>query len=539
MANTSVGWTDVIENGGGKSAPAPADRNSSSRSAARVADPCIIVIFGASGDLATRKLLPAICSLAKSHLISDRVAVVGIARDPLSREEFQDKMRNYIRAYREQDLSCNDWLIQRLYYFRADATEENRYRDLAELLHGLDESRDTPGNYLYYLATAPSLFPVIVKQLGSCGLTRQEPGKWRRVVIEKPFGHDLKSAQALNRQLRQVLDEDQIYRIDHYLGKETVQNILVFRFSNGIFEPIWNRRYIDHVQITAAETLGVEHRAAYYDQTGALRDMVPSHMMQLLSLTAMEPPSSFHADAIRDEQAKVLHSVSPFAPEEVLRSSVRGQYGEGAIEGTRVPAYRAEPQVAPDSNTETFVALKLSLDNWRWAGVPFYLRTGKRLAKRVSEIAIHFRQAPFTLFKDTPVEQLAPNVLLMNIQPDEGMSLRFGVKVPGLSVRIGAVNMEFRYADYFGSELSTGYERLLCDCMLGDATLFLRADVIEAVWSIIDVILDVWQALPPRSLPNYPAGTWGPYEAFDLLHKDGGRWREMDEARDRSVQLRR
>ncbi|HXA65149.1 MAG TPA: glucose-6-phosphate dehydrogenase [Bryobacteraceae bacterium] len=531
MSNTSVELTDVKHNGAGNKSSRLVETGGPSRLPARVADPCIMVIFGVSGDLATRKLLPAIYSLAKARLLPDRFAVVGIARDRLSREDFQERMRASIQAYAgpgDVDSLWSDWVISRLHYFAADAGQEERYNDLGELLHSLDQAWNTPGKYLFYLATAPSLFSIIVNHLGGCGLTRQEPGKWRRVVIEKPFGHDLESAKNLNRQLLEVLREEQIYRIDHYLGKETVQNILVFRFANGIFEPVWNRRYVDHVQITVAETLGVEHRGAYYDQTGALRDMVPSHMMQLLSLTAMEPPASFHADAIRDEQAKVLHTVPMLMPEEVLICAVRGQYGEGVIDGQRVPAYRAEPLVAPDSNTETFVALKLSLDNWRWAGVPFYLRTGKRLAKRASEIVVQFRQAPFSLFQETPVEQLAPNLLVMHIQPDEGISLRFGVKIPGAMVRIGAVNMDFRYADYFGSELSTGYERLLYDCMLGDATLFLRADVIEAGWTITDWILDVWKALPPRSFPNYRAGSWGPQEAFDLLQKDGRNWRNID-----------
>jgi glucose-6-phosphate 1-dehydrogenase len=531
MSNSTLQLTSVRQNGAAGNSPIVLPAGGT-RAQVRVADPCITVIFGASGDLATRKLLPAIYSLARARLLPDEFAIVGIARERISNEDFQARIREHIREFAGSsgvDPLWSDWVTSRLYYFPADVGQEERYHDLGELLRSLDETWGTPGNYLYYLATAPSLFTEIVKQLGRSGLARQEPGKWRRVVIEKPFGHDRESAKNLNRQLLEVLDESQIYRIDHYLGKETVQNILVFRFSNGIFEPVWNRRYVDHVQITVAETLGVEHRGAYYDKTGSLRDMVPSHMMQLLSLTAMEPPVSFDADAIRDEQAKVLHTVQPLMPEDVLTNAVRGQYDEGVIDGKRVPAYRSEPMVAPDSNTETFVALKFFLDNWRWAGVPFYLRTGKRLAKRVSEIAIQFRKAPFSLFQETPVEQLAPNVLVMHIQPDEGISLRFGVKVPGFLVRVGPVNMDFRYADYFGTELSTGYERLLYDCMVGDATLFLRADVIEAGWSITDWVLDVWKALPPRNFPNYPAGTWGPPEAFELLQRDGRSWRTLDE----------
>jgi glucose-6-phosphate 1-dehydrogenase len=365
----------------------------------------------------------------------------------------------------------------------------------------------------------------VVQHLGDAGLATQDGGQWRRVVIEKPFGHDLESARALNRQIGQVLSENQIYRIDHYLGKETVQNILVFRFSNGIFEPIWNRRYIDHVQITVAETLGVEQRGGYYDHAGAARDMVPNHILQLVTLTAMEPPISFGADAVRDEQAKILHAIQPLAPEEVLTRGVRGQYGVGAVDGQAAQPYRSEPRVDPNSQTETFVAMKLSIDNWRWADVPFYIRTGKRMAKRLTEIAIQFRRAPFILFRDTPVENLAPNLLVLHIQPDEGISLRFGAKQPGISVDIGSVNMDFRYQDYFGNEPSTGYERLLYDCMTGDATLFQRADMVEAGWSVVQPTLDVWKALPPRHFPNYAAGSWGPKEADDLMARDKRAWR--------------
>ncbi|HEV2123125.1 MAG TPA: glucose-6-phosphate dehydrogenase, partial [Chloroflexota bacterium] len=347
---------------------------------------------------------------------------------------------------------------------------------------------------------------------------------WRRVIVEKPFGHDLDSARALNREISQVLNERQIYRIDHYLGKETVQNILVFRFANGIFEPIWNRRYIDHVQITVAESVGVEQRGDYYEGTGALRDMVPNHILQLISLTAMEPPISFDANDVRDEQAKVLNAISQHSPEEWLRRAVRGQYAAGIVDGRRVPAYRSEPKVAPDSRTETFVALKLNIDNWRWAGVPFYLRTGKRLPQRVTEIAIEFRRAPFILFRNTPVNRLAPNRLVLHIQPEEGISLRFGAKVPGSTLRLGEVDMDFAYADYFGSVPSTGYERLLHDCMIGDQTLFQRADMVEAGWSVVEPILDLWQAVPPRTFPNYPSGAWGPKEADELLTRDGRQW---------------
>jgi glucose-6-phosphate 1-dehydrogenase len=347
-------------------------------------------------------------------------------------------------------------------------------------------------------------------------------------VIEKPFGQDLESARRLNRELRTVLREEQLYRIDHYLGKETVQNILVFRFANGILEPVWNRRYIDHVQITVAERVGVEDRGGYYDHVGALRDMVPNHLMQLISLTAMEPPVSFAADAVRDEQAKVLHAISPFSPEAVLNRAVRGQYGEGEINGKHVPAYRAEPHVAPTSTTETFAAMKLSIDNWRWADVPFYVRTGKCLSTRMTEIALRFKRAPLLLFRDTPVESLSSNWLIIRIQPDEGIALQFSAKVPGPIMRLGAVDMDFRYTDYFGCTSTTGYERLLYDCMMGDQTLFQRADMVEAGWSIVEPLLDLWKALPPRAFPNYPAGTWGPKEADELLHQDGRQWRAIN-----------
>ncbi len=364
--------------------------------------------------------------------------------------------------------------------------------------------------------------------MGKAGLLKEEGPTWRRVVIEKPFGQDLESAKALNRDIKSVLAEKQIYRIDHYLGKETVQNIMVFRFDNAIFEPIWNRRYIDHVQITNAETVGVERRGAYFDNAGTLRDMVPNHVMQLLSLTAMESPVSFHADAVRNEQAKVLHSLQPLNSEEVLQRSVRGQYGDGMIADEKVPRYRSEPGVAPESRTETFVALKLCIDNWRWAGVPFYLRTGKRMAKRHTEIAIHFKRMPFELFRNAPNHKHHTNTLVIQIQPVEGISLSFGAKIPGPLLRVGSVDMSFEYSKYFGTDAYTGYEVLLYDCMMGDATLFQRADMVEAGWSVVDPVLDVWRALPPRKFPNYASGTWGPAESDHLMELDGRQWRTIE-----------
>ncbi|HEY3835553.1 MAG TPA: glucose-6-phosphate dehydrogenase [Bryobacteraceae bacterium] len=507
----------------------PVKEPSEQQQPARPADPCIMVIFGASGDLTGRKLIPAIYNLANAGLLPKNFGIVGVAIDGVSEEDFRKKARQDMQEHALAPVDCGmcDSLVERLSYISGDFKDPEMYRKIAVKLAEMDAALGTPGNYFFYLAVSPMFFAEIVKQLGAANLHCETDHIWRRVVIEKPFGNDLESARSLNREILKTLAEKQIYRIDHYLGKETVQNILVFRFSNGIFEPVWNRRYIDHVQITAGEELGVERRGGYYDHAGALRDMVPNHVMQLISLTAMEPPVSFQADAVRDEQAKVLHAISPLSAEDVLSRAVRGQYGAGIIGSSHVPAYRAEPMVDPNSNTETFVALKLSIDNWRWADVPFYVRTGKRLPSRVTEIAIQFRRAPFVLFRDTPVEKLTPNLLVMHIQPDEGISLRFGAKVPGPQVRVGAVNMDFHYADYFGTEPSTGYERLLYDCMIGDATLFQRADMVEAGWSVVQPVLDIWKALPARSFPNYPAGTWGPREAEELLRRDNRHWRDL------------
>ncbi len=493
-------------------------------------DPCIMVIFGAGGDLTKRKLVPALYNLARQNLLPKEFAVVGLARSAMSSDAFREKIGQEIQRYAtipvEPDLW--KWFAARLYYLPGDLRDPKAYQQLQELLAQVQTTHGTKGNVFYYLATAPTYFSDIVQRLGASGLAREDDGVWRRVIIEKPFGRDLETARALNQEVRRVLAEDQVYRIDHYLGKETVQNILVFRFGNGIFEPIWNRRYIDHVQVTVAETVGVEQRGAYYDESGALRDMVPNHIFQLITLTAMEPPISFDADAVRDEQVKILRAMQPMSPEHVLSRSVRGQYGEGTVDGQRAPAYRSEPSVPPDSRTETFVTLKLMVDNWRWADVPFYLRTGKCLPKRVTEIAIQFRRAPLLLFRNTPVERLPTNRLVLRIQPDEGIALRFGAKVPGPVMNLGAVNMNFQYKDYFGSTPSTGYERLLYDCMLGDPTLFQRADMVEAAWGVVAPILDVWKALPPRAFPNYAAGTWGPPEADELLARDGRAWQEIE-----------
>ncbi|HXZ30808.1 MAG TPA: glucose-6-phosphate dehydrogenase [Terriglobales bacterium] len=495
----------------------------------RPGDPCVMVIFGAAGDLTRRKLVPALYNLAKQQLLSREFAVVGFSHGSMSTEDFRNWVTNDIKHYagNDADLDVIEWFLRRVYYVPGEFDDENVYSQLKDLLGKIEKDHSTHGNCLFYLATAPRFFGPIVEQLAAAGLM-QDSQYWRRVIIEKPFGHDLDSAKALNQQLLKVASEKQIYRIDHYLGKETVQNILAFRFANGIFEPIWNRRYIDHVQISVAETVGVDQRGSYYDQAGALRDMVPNHIMQLISLTSMEPPVSFQADAVRDEQAKILHAIQPLSGEEVLSRTVRGQYGPGVLDGQRVPGYREEEDVSRDSRTETFVAMKLAIDNWRWADVPFYLRTGKRLAAQNTHIVIQFRRAPFVLFRDTPVENLMPNQLVLHIQPEEGISLQFAAKVPGPIMSLGAVDMNFEYADYFGSQPSTGYERLLHDCMIGDATLFQRADMVEAGWCVVSPMLDVWKALPPRSFPNYAAGTWGPKESDELLERDGRRWRNFE-----------
>ena len=494
---------------------------------AQLRTPCVMIIFGIDGDLAKRKLLPALYNLMAGHFLPERFAIVGLDRTETTTEEFRAKLDRVMPEYLPEKADHAVWqaLSQRVHYMAGDFQEGGTYRRLNDLLQEVDAAAGTQGNYMFYMATIPGLFGRIVTHLGEYGLTVERDGTWRRVIIEKPFGHDLESAKALNHELQRVLQERQIYRIDHYLGKETVQNILVFRFANGIFEPLWNRRYIDHVQITVAESLGVEHRGRYYEQAGAMRDMVPNHLLQLLCFLAMEPPNSFAADAVRDEKAKVLRGVVPLSSLDVLRFVAFGQYGEGAIDGKPVVGYRAEPHVGPESTTETFMAMKLFIDNWRWAGVPFYLRTGKRMTRRLTEIVVQFKQAPFMLFRKTQVDRLAPNVLVIRIQPDEGISLRFDAKVPGPTVRIGTVDMDFQYADYFGDAPHTGYETLLHDAMAGDATLFQRADNIELGWSVVQTILDVWKSLPgSAAFPNYQSGSWGPPEAEALLRREGREW---------------
>jgi glucose-6-phosphate 1-dehydrogenase len=496
---------------------------------ARRAGPCAIVIFGAAGDLTRRLLVPALYDLRRERLLPEELAVIGIARTSQDTDTFRRELGRGLCAFADGDLSDSDWrwLEGRMSYLQSDFDDPAAYQRLAELLAQADRSHGTGGNYLFYLATPPQVFATIVRRLGEAGLTGETPGHWRRVIIEKPFGTDLGSARELNRQILAVLLESQIFRIDHYLGKETVQNIMVLRFANGIFEPLWNRNHIDHVQITVAEAIDIDRRGRFYEGTGALRDMVPNHLFQLLTLVAMEPPTCFAPDAVRTEKAKVLTAIHPLSPQEARRNVVRGQYGAGTVNGRAIVPYRRAESVAPDSTTETYVALMLMVDNWRWAGVPIYLRTGKALAKRRSEIVIRFKRAPFALFRDTPVGRLARNDLVLHIQPEEGVTLQFGAKVPGPEMHVGGVEMKFDYQDYFDAVPSTGYETLIRDCLNGDATLFKRADDIEAGWRIVQPVLDVWRQDRAAALPIYPAGSSGPDEADALLARDGRYWRPL------------
>ena len=494
------------------------------------ASPNAMVIFGAGGDLTKRKLIPALFHLCNARLLPDRFAVLGLDRLDLNDDSFRSQMAEQIRDHVGDvfDQSVWDRLLERIQYMKIDMLERTDYERLCERLTEIDALHDTDGNYLFYMAIPPSLFTRVTTHLGEVGLLEEMEHEWRRVIIEKPFGHDLESAVAINRQLHVHMDENQIYRIDHYLGKETVQNIMVFRFANGFIEPLWNRHHIDHVQVTVAESVGVEHRGAYYEEAGALRDMIPNHLLVLLGFLAMEPPNSFEAKALRDEVNKVLDAIEPLLPEDVLRHAVRGQYGEGTMpDGEKVPAYRSSPGVDPQSRTETFAALKLTMDNWRWAGVPFYLRTGKRLTTQYTEVAIQFKRAPTIMFKDTDVEQVDPDMLVLRIQPNEGIQMSFGAKVPGPTMQVGTVNMDFNYEDYFGNKPETGYETLIYDCMKGDATLYKHADTVEKGWEIVQSVMDVWAALPPREFPNYAAGTWGPPAAGSLLKNDGRLWRRI------------
>ncbi len=511
----------------------------------RLPDPCTMVIFGATGDLTARKLMPSLYELAADRQLPPGFTIVGFALDDLDDRAFRERIAAAMAAlHGPQAIDRALWasFAEGLFYVRGRFDDPAAYAQLKAKLERVEAQRHTGGNRIFYLATPPSFFAVIVRALGKAGMAGQpsaSPGgphtlpvaggaPWTRVVIEKPFGRDLESARQLNRHVLEVFDERQVFRIDHYLGKETVQNLLALRFANEIFEPIWNRNHVDHVQIAVAESIGVEHRGRYYEEAGALRDMVQNHMMQLLSLVAMEPPATFSADAVRDEKVKVLRSIHPIAPGEALEKTVRGQYGPGMTGEGPAPGYREEPDVAPSSLTETYVALRLEVENWRWAGVPFFLRTGKRLPKRVTEISIQFRRVPHLLFDPASHDPAAlePNVLSIRIQPNEGISLRFGAKVPGPAMQVRPVHMDFLYGTAFGGVQREAYERLLLDCMLGDSTLFTRRDEVEASWAIITPIIEGWQAGPPPSFPNYAAGTWGPQEAEQLIARDapGRRW---------------
>src|SRR5215470_945211 len=501
----------------------------------RPAPPCAVVIFGSAGDLTKRKLLPALYNLKAAGLLPREFAIVGVARREKTPEQFREETTKDIREFATAPVDDALWaeLRNALYFQSGELSDPAVYTQLADLLAGIAKRHGTGGNVLFYLAVPPSLFGEVARRLGEAGLVQGDRESWRRVIVEKPFGHDLDSARALSAQLAAVLREDQIYRIDHYLGKETVQNIMVFRFVNGLFEPIWNRTYVDHVQLMVAETVGVEDRGNYYETAGVLRDMIQNHMFQLLALVAMEPPSSFEADAVRDEKVKVLKSVRPMEPEGVLRRTVRGQYGPGVIDGKPVAGYRTEPKVSPTSATETFAAVKLDVENWRWAGVPFYLRSGKRLARRSTSIMIQFRRPPLLLFeqadeepiaRDQMRDQLEPNRLVMHIQPEEGIEIQVKAKRPGPTVELNTVKLDFSYKDFGETAAATGYERLLYDSMVGDTTLFHRADMVEAAWRIATPMLDVWKSLPPRDFPNYAAGSLGPAAADRLLEQDGRSW---------------
>jgi glucose-6-phosphate 1-dehydrogenase len=489
------------------------------------AEPCAIILFGASGDLAKRKVIPAMYDLAQNNSLGERYTILGFARTPMTDDSFRSTIGEAAKTISEVgpiDPAKWDAFASNLHYCAGDYADNQSYEHLAQRLAEIDSEKRLGGNRLFYLSTPPEVYPDIVEHLGRVGLAHPAtPNSWVRIIIEKPFGRDLASAKKLNKIVLKVFEEKQVYRIDHYLGKDTVQNLLVLRFGNGIFEPLWNRNYVDHVQITASETLGVERRGGFYETAGALRDMIQSHVLQLTSLVAVEPPASFDATAVRNEKLKVLQSIRPFDLEMVAQSVIRGQYAPGKIADKSVTGYRAEPGVSSTSRTETFVSARLLIDNWRWAGVPFYLRTGKRLAKRTTEIMIQFRRAPHIVFREREVQ---PNRLILNIQPDEGVCVSFGAKKPGTEMIIGNVAMNFSYREGFGGASRSAYATLLNDCLRGDATLFDRGDTVEAAWSLIEPILDVWSAAKTATVPEYPSGSWGPKESDQLLERDARQW---------------
>jgi glucose-6-phosphate 1-dehydrogenase len=512
----------------------PEARVTAERPALRRAEPCILTIFGA-GDLLHRKLMPSLFHLMGDGLLPEDFHVITVARSPLNDESFRTQVRDALKTFAPDgggglDREAWDRFAPHLHYVSGELDDPTTYDTLRKRVAEADATLPGGSGHLFYLAIPPSLYEETINRLAESGIAPRVPDRkqrpWVRIIIEKPFGRSLESAVALNATVRQAFAEHQVYRIDHYLGKETVQNLLVFRFANSIFEPVWNRQHVHHVQITAAESVGAEHRGKYYEEAGVVRDMFQNHLLQLLTLMAMEPPVTFSANAVRDEKVKVLRAIRPITPAGMHDSSVRGQYGPGTIDGKPVPGYRQEPDVAPDSATPTYCAVRFMIDNWRWQGIPFYLRSGKRMPRRASEIAIQFRQPPHVMFPLRDGQIIQSNILAIRVQPEEGIALRFEVKAPGIEVKMASVDMDFRYAEAFGELEHDAYETLLLDCMLGEATLFTRSDEVEAAWAVVDPMLDFWANKRPDHFPNYPAGTWGPTIADEFIAQQGAKWRE-------------